>query len=198
MNKAFIIFIFISINSIFGQNSDKEVYYYFEDEKISKSYFETLNKEKIYTKKIENDSIIIQNIYLRKKVKTLDSVKLQQVKMLLTKIIGSDYSPEIKTMIHLYSKNNKKIFEDTKRKHYWRWIKRNSKRYQSFLIATKDFGIITDKKNHIYSDEYNLLENLFFNKSNFKINHLLIKPNGTVYIYFGMNDISSALDWSID
>lgn len=100
-------------------------------------------------------------------------------------------------MIHLY-RNNENIYKDSKYKKYWKWIKRSSKQYQSFLIGTKDSQIEPNKKNHIYLDKKNLIEKLFFKSSDFKINHILIKPNGEVYIYFGLNDILHVLDWSVD
>ena len=101
-------------------------------------------------------------------------------------------------MIHLYRKKDDKIYEDSKFKKYWRWIKNNSQRYQAFLIGSKDSQIEEDNEQHIYLDNYNLLESLFFKSSAFEINHLLIKPDGEIYIYYGLTNILDVLDWSVD
>ena len=34
--------------------------------------------------------------------------------------------------------------------------------------------------------------------SAFEINHLLIKPDGEIYIYYGLTNILDVLDWSVD
>ncbi|MFD2823940.1 hypothetical protein ACFS5M_09680 [Lacinutrix iliipiscaria] len=192
-----IIIFLISINC-FCQNSNKKTYYYYQNNEIDKTVFESIDNRKYYTRKIENDSSIIKNIYNHKNIGILDSIKLKQITMFLTKIIGPEFNQEKKTMIHLYRKNNKNIYKDSKYKRYWKWIKNNSDRYQSFLIGTKDSQIEPNKQKHIHFDNYDLLEKLFFQSSQFKINHLLIKPDGEIYIYFGLDDILNVLDWSVD
>ena len=187
----------ISIVS-FSQNSNKKTVYYFQNNEISEKEYEAFDARKIYTTTNATDSSQIKTIYLHKNNGKLDSIQLQQIRMFLTKIIGSDFNQEKRTMIHLYSKNGKSVHDDSKNKKYWKWIKKNSNRYQSFLIGTKDSQIEPNKKNQIYLDQYNLLEKLFFKSSNFNINHLFIKPNGDLYIYFGIDDISRVLDWSVD
>jgi len=196
MKKILTIIIFIISITTYSQSSIKKRYYYFQQQKITKVKFESLDKRKIYIKKIENDTIIIKNIFLRKKKKTLDSIQHYQFKKILKSILGSRYNPEIKTMIHLYSHDNESIYKDSKHKKYWKWINNNSNRYQSFLIGTKDSQLKVDK--HIFLDNDNLIKRLFFKNSDFKINHLLIKPNGEIYIYFGSENILSILDWSVD
>jgi hypothetical protein len=192
-----IIIILISI-SCFSQNSNKKYRYYFQNNEITKVEYESLDSRRVYTKKTENDSSIIENIYLHKNIGKLDSVQFQQITMYLSKIIGSEFKLEKKTMIHLYRENDNNIYKDSEHKKYWKWIKNNSNQYQSFLIGTKDSQIEPNKKNHIYLDQYNLLEKLFFQSSDFEINHLLMKPNGEIYIYFGLDDILNVLDWSVD
>lgn len=191
------ILILISI-TCFGQNSNKRNLYYFQNNEITKKEFKSLDSRKVYTQKTKNDSLIIENTYLHKNRDKLDSIQHKQITMLLTKIIGSEFKQDKKTILHFYRKNKRNIYKDSKHKKYWKWIKNNSSRYQSFLIGTKDSQIKLDKKNHIYIDEYNLFEKLFFQNSNFEMNHLLIKPNNEIYIYFGLNDILYVLDWSLD
>ncbi|GAA4901271.1 hypothetical protein GCM10023311_28700 [Flaviramulus aquimarinus] len=198
MKKNTTTLIFLISIICFSQNSNKKTYYYFQNNEITKADFKSFDDRKIYTRKIENDSSIVKNIYLHKNTGKLDSVQHQQITMFLTKIIGSEFDQGKKTMIHLYRGNDKKIYKDSKHKKYWKWVKNNSNRYQSFLIGSKGLQIESNKEKHIYLDEYNLLEKLFFQNSNFKINHLLIKPNGKIYIYFGLDDILYALDLSLD
>ena len=187
--------ILVSI-TCFSQNFSKKTQYYFKNNEITKAEFESLDIRKIYTRIIENDSIIIKNTYPHKNIGKLDSIQLHQIRMLLKRIIGSEFNQKKNTMIHLYK--NKNVYKDSKYKKYWKWIKKNSNRYQSFLIGTKDSQIAQNKMNHIYLDRKNLIEKLFFKSSDFKINHLMIKPNGAIYVYFGLNDILQALDWSVD
>lgn len=198
MKKTLTTIIFFISITCFSQDLSKETLYYFQGNQITKTEFESFDNRKIYTRTIENDSSSIEKIYLHKNIGKLDSIQLKQVTMFLTKIIGSEFNQEKKTMIHLYRENDKNIYSDSKYKKYWKWIKNNSKRYQSFLIGTKDSQIEPNKKKHIYLDQYDLIEKLFFQSSDFKINHLLIKPNGEIYIYFGLNDILHVLDWSMD
>lgn len=100
-------------------------------------------------------------------------------------------------MIHLY-RNQNQIYEDADNTRYWDWIANNSAKYQSLLIGTKNSKINIDTSKRIYLDNYNVLENLFFSASKFEINHLLLKPNGEVYIFYGIDDILNVLDWSVD
>ena len=197
MKTNFTTLMFLITISCFCQKNNKKTYHYFQNSEISKTDFKSIDIRKIYTRKIENDTSIIKNAYLHKNIGKLDSIHFRQITMFLSKIIGSEFSEEKKTMIHLYRENDKNIYKDSKYKRYWNWIKNNSNQSQSFLIGTKDSKIEPDKNNHIYLDQYNLIEKLFFQNSDFKINHLLIKPNGEVYIYFGMNDILDVLDWSV-
>lgn len=198
MKKNLAALIFLISISCFSQNFSKKTYYFFQNNEITKAEFESLDDRRIYKRKTENDSSIIENVFLHKNIGKLDSIQHHQISMFLTKIIGSEFNQEKKTMIHLYHKNNKNIYKNSKYKKYWKWIKNNSNSYQSFLIGTKNSQIEPNKKNHIYLDQYNLLEKLFFQSSDFKINHLLIKPNGEIYIYFGLDDILKVLDWSVD
>lgn len=198
MNKNLTTVLILFSITCFSQNLNKKTYYYFENNEISKTVFESFDNRKFYIKKIKNDTSFIKNVYNHKNIGILDSTHLKQITMFLTKIIGSEFDNTKKTMIHLYRENDKIIYKDSKNKRYWKWIKNNSNNYQSFLIGTKDSKIKSNKKKHIHLDYYNLLEKLFFQNSEFKINHLLIKPDGEIYIYFGLDDILNVLDWSVD
>jgi hypothetical protein len=198
MKQISILFILFFNLLTFGQKIQKLTYFYFENQQISKQHFEELDSRKIFIKEIENDTSIIKNIHLHKNLAKLDSVQHSQINTFLKKIIGNDFKVNKKTMIHLYRKKDDKIYEDSKFKKYWRWIKNNSQRYQAFLIGSKDSQIEEDNEQHIYLDNYNLLESLFFKSSAFEINHLLIKPDGEIYIYYGLTNILDVLDWSVD
>jgi hypothetical protein len=186
----------ISITS-YGQNLNKKSRFYFQNNEITKTEFETIDNRKTYTIRTTNDSLTSKTKYLHKNISKLDSIQLRQITMYLKKIIGFEFEQGKNTMIHLYRKNDINVYEDSKHKKYWNWIKK-SKKYQSFLIGTKNSKIKMVNQNHIYIDQLNLIERLFFQTSHFEINHLLIKPTGEIYIYFGMNDILRVLDWSID
>ena len=198
MKQIPILFILLFNLITFGQKKQKLTYFYFENQQISRQQFEELDSRKVFIKETENDTSIIKNIHLHKKLAKLDSVQHSQVNTFLKKIIGDDFEVNKKTMIHLYNKKDEKIYEDSKFKKYWRWIKNNSQRYQAFLIGSKDSQIEEDNEQHIYLDNYNLLESLFFKSSAFEINHLLIKPDGEIYIYYGLTNILDVLDWSVD
>lgn len=156
---------------------------------------ESLSKTKI-SKLLDKTKVIKTNspdIYNGQ----LDSLQQSQINIYLEKIIGSEYDKSKKTMIHLYKEQGGNLKKDVKNKKYWSWINTNSKKYQAFLIGTKNSKIQEEKKNHIYEDSYNLFENLFFKESNFKINHILIKPTGEFSIIYGHDDILYVLDWLI-
>jgi len=198
MKQIPILFILLFNLITFGQKKQKLTYFYFENQQISRQQFEELDSRKVFIKETENDTSIIKNIHLHKNLAKLDSVQHSQINTFLKKIIGNDFKVNKKTMIHLYKKKDDKIYEDSKFKKYWRWIKNNSQRYQAFLIGSKDSQIEEDNEQHIYLDNYNLLESLFFKSSAFEINHLLIKPDGEIYIYYGLTNILDVLDWSVD
>ena len=198
MNKNITLLMLLISITCFSQNLNKKKRYYFQNNEITKTEFESLDNNKTYHKRIINDSLIIETKYPHKIIGKLDSVQLKQITMFLQKVIGSEFEKEKKTIIHLYRKNNGNAYNDSKHKRYWKWIKNNSNKYQSFLIGTKNSEIKPIKENHIYIDKYDLLERLFFKISDFETNHLLIKPNGEIYIYFGVEDILTVLDWSVD
>lgn len=182
----------------FSQAQDKSTYFYFENQEIEKKQFKKLDERKTYRKKVVTDTAIYIKAYQHKKIGRLDSVQHAQINLFLEKIIGKKFNPNKKNMIHLYNKNDDNIHRDGNFKQYWRWISRNGNQYNSYLIGTKASEIDKDEKNHIYKDSYDLLRNFFFKDSHFEINHLLIKPSGEVYIFYGMEDILAVLDWSVD
>ena len=176
------------------KSGEKEEVYVFQDKEISRAKSRSFRPIEYFKMKSENDSLITYNIFPRKSIGKLDSLELEQVRTLLSKIIGSEFDPGKKAMIHLYSNNEANIYVDSNYRRYWNWIETNSQSYQAFLIGTKDSQIVPDS-DHIYIDEYNLLEHLFFKQSPFQTNHFLLKPDGEIYTYFGVQDILTVLDF---
>ena len=196
--KQLLSLLFLTASLIsYSQEVSKKNYYLLDNQKIPEELFETLDKKKIFTRKVENDTAVIKYIYRRKNFSQLDSTQHVQTKKILSKITNFDFDENVKTMIHLY-KNDEQIYKDAEYKKYWRWIKKNSDRYQAFLIGTRNSGVQAQGKKHIYLDSYDFLNNVFFENSDFEINHLLIKPTGEIYVYYGINDILHVLDWSVD
>ncbi|GEM_PF-1006043 len=190
--------IFILLTHIsFSQSSNKKELYYFQGEELTEIQFRKMSSTKVFVKKVENDSLIINNIFPRKNIVKLSSTQLEQVHSLLSKIIGAEFDNQKKIMIHLYC-TDEKVYNDASYKRYWNWVKKNSDRYQSYLLGTKNSGIQQAKSEKIYMDDYNLLWNLFFRESDYDLNHLLLKPDGEVYVYFGLEDILNVLDWSVE
>lgn len=197
MKQTFATLFVLTILLVACQSNKNVVYVDANNQKITKARFNSFDQNKFYTKTFVKDTLTVKKIYPHRKIGMLDSVQLQQFKTFLAKTFGNDFNENKKTMIHLYSKNDN-IKEDSKYRRYWSWIEDNSDRYQAFLVGTKNSSIKADKENHIYVDSYGLLNHLFFRDSDFDINHLLLKPNGIIYIYYGMKDILGVLDWSID
>lgn len=197
MKKSVILF-FLLISSIaFGQK--KKTYYLNEEnDKISKSEYRQLNDKNLIFQEAKNDTANFKVASLKKYVAKLDSLQLKQVQSYLKKLIGSDFDSTKKTMIHLYRKNGKKINEDASYNKYWSWIKTNSKKYQAFLIGNQYSAVNENKENHILYDSENFFETIFFNKSVFEINHILIKPSGDIYVFYGRDDILYVLDSAVD
>lgn len=193
--KLLVAFMFYSFMT-FSQSKEK-IYLINENEKVSKQQFEALDKEKIYFTKIKNDSSIISIANSRQKIIQLNPSQQSQISLYLDKIIGVNYDSTKKTMIHLYRKNQK-IGNDSEYKRYWSWIESNSNKYQAFLLGSKNSKIVENSKKHIFLDNDGLFENSFFSKSDFEINHILIKPSGEVYVFYGMEDILNVLDKSVD
>ncbi|HET8810579.1 MAG TPA: hypothetical protein VFM65_10000 [Flavobacteriaceae bacterium] len=197
MKRIFTILFAFFIQFAVCQNSKNVVYVDENNQQMTEDDFESLDERKFYFKIFENDTLTVKKVYPHRKIGALDSIQLQQFKTFLVKTLGNDFNENKKTMIHLYSKNDH-IKKDSNYKRYWTWIEDNSDRYQAFLIGTKNSNIKADKENHIYVDSYGLITHLFFRESDFDINHLLLKPNGAIYIYFGKEDILGVLDWSVD
>ncbi|TQD39787.1 hypothetical protein [Haloflavibacter putidus] len=198
MNRFYLMFVFLFIVAKSFAQEKKEIFYLVSEKQIlTEQTYKTLDQRKIFTKTVENDSTIVTEIFPRKNTAQLDSTQHQQIKMFLSKIIGKDYNPEKNTMLHLYSDNTEKVKNDLKHKKYWRYIRKNKRKIQAFLIGTKNSGIQANPKKHLYHDPYNLLHNLFFKDSEFKMNHLCIKPNGEVLIFYGLESNLHALDWSV-
>jgi len=181
--------------NVFSQNKRETIYLDQYDFKISKKQFNSINKKEVYIKKIENDTLITKKIIYRKNIGTLKPKQHEQINQILFKIIGSSFDLKKNTMIHFYNKNSKALKKDLKNRSYWSWIRTNSHRIQAFLIASKESEIIKGK--HIFFDTSDLLRKVFFSNNEFNINHLYIKPNGDILIFYGDDDILKILDSSI-
>lgn len=198
MKILLIILIGFGSHTIFGQLKNGVFYLKQGNIQSLETTLMELNRddsEKFCVMETRTDSTITQSIVSRKKSVQLDSIEHKQLMMFLSKVIGRKFDDNKNTLIHLYN-SDKNISENIKYKHYWNWIKRHKSKYQSFLIGTKNSGIKTDSRKHVFLDNYNLLENLFFKNSTFDINHVSIKSNGEIYIYYGIEDILWVLDWS--
>lgn len=181
----------------YSQNAKKVIYLDYDNKVLNKEQYDSFDERVIYTKKTENDTAVIHKVFLRKKVAKLDSIQHYQINMYLEKLIGKDFKSNKNTMIHLYNQNDEKIVNDANHKSYWNYIKKNSKKYQTFLIGTKYSELKNDPKKPIYLDSKDIFKNIFFKDSEFAINHLFIKPNGDIYIYYGIDDILYVLDLSV-
>ena len=124
----------------------------------------------------------------------LNSDELNQVRAFLTKIIGQEFNPTKNTMLHLFEENDQALNNAINNERYWRWIKSNRRRYQAYLIGVKNSNLDKNSIDHVFYDPYNILRNFFFTNSIFKVNHVYLKPNGKVTIYFGSSDTLGALD----
>lgn len=195
-NILFTLFFISLSNSLLSQNSKKIIYLNTDNIEITKKQYNTAHKKTTFNVETENDTVIIKKLYSRKNFVKLDSIYLNQIKGFLTKVSGAEFDKNKNTIIHLYRENNN-IRKDIKYKKYWNYIKKHSNKYQSFLIGSKESGIKQDIKHHIYLDEKDFLNYLFFENSIFEINHLFIKPNGETFIFFGVDDILMVLDWSV-
>ncbi|MDT0295066.1 hypothetical protein ACFQ3R_05270 [Mesonia ostreae] len=194
ISLLFLLFNFVA----FSQSQGKPTYFYLENQEIDKDQFLKLDERKTYHKEVVTDTAIFVKAYQHKNIGHLDSLQHNQINLLLKKNIGEKYNSDKKNMIHLYSKNDDKIQEDAQFKKYWRWISMNRRNYQSYLMGTKNSEIKADEKNNIYVDSYDILRKLFFKDSDFDLNHLLIKPSGEVYVFFGMDNILSVLGYAAD
>jgi hypothetical protein len=202
MKKPLIISLLFLLSQIVYCQSNKEIIYIDTNkQRLTLEEFEFIDKSNIVTIDEENDSVVLRKIYVRdhfylRKHGHLDSLQHVQINNFLHKIIDSDYDEDKKTLIHLYSLNNENLERDIKYKRYWKAIKKRSHKYQTFLIGTKDSGVELNRKKKVYKDSYDLLKNLFFSDSKFQINHLFIKPNGDIIVYYGGEEILFILDES--
>ena len=197
VKKLTLAFYLLSFASL-SQNQNKKIYYFFDDNPISKTAFDLLNKNKTYWLETKNDSSIIKKSYLHEKIFQLDSTEIKKMRIVLNKIIGSNFNPKLKTMIHVFKEKDKSFSKSLNNKKYFEYVNNHFDKYQYYFIGTKDSQIVPDDKNHTYIDYDNLLEKLFFQNSPFKINHLLFKPDGLVYLYFGLEDTLLVLDMAVD
>lgn len=197
-SKFIFLGIFLSLQVVSSQINRKHIYLDENNDKISLEEFTSIDKTNCYIKKVQNDSLVMHKVINRIITKRLDSIQNQQINNLLEQIIGKKFNREKFTMIHYYDNNDSVLKKSKENKEYWRWVKRNSKQYQSFLIGSKNSGVNKNIKQHLYIDYNNRIKNIFLYNSDFTINHIYIKPNRGYKIYFGDDDILKILDFSVD
>ncbi len=196
MKSLYLILLFVSSLQIAnGQTYIKTIYHNEYGEEITSEESAEANPYQYYLKVVETETYIIKTLQSRKHEVQFDSIQFVQLKLFLKKITGEDFDERKNTMIHLYRTDDLK--NDDQNKAYWNWVHEHSESLQSFLVGTKNSGITAKPKKHVYLDEYDMLDKLFFKGSDYDLNHLYIQPNGTIFFFYGMDDISAALDSSL-
>lgn len=193
MSKKLLTFFLFFIVAICHSQKKKTIYVDLNNEEISK---ESFNKATTYLEVTENDTLIINKILSRKNYVKLDSITHKLIIDNLKLILENGLDENKIIMIHLYDKNDSKIKSEIKNKKYWNWIESNSTKVNSFLVGTKDSGIMNNPKKHLFYDNSDFIKTVFFQNSKFEVNHLCINPNGETYIYYGLDDNLHILDWS--
>jgi len=186
-------FCFVPTNT-FGQNAKKVKYADAKGVYISEKKFNECLIAGYPTQTIVEDGITVHFLSQNFIVGQLTQVENEQVRLMIEKIVGYDIDRNKAIGIHLYKKNDKKLQHDIKYKRYWRWIKKNPKSIEGFLIGYKNSGIVPDPGKHVYVDTYNFFYNTFFNISELDYNHVVFKQDGTFKLYHGNYDILGAID----
>lgn len=196
MKSLYLILLFVSSLQIAnGQTYIKTIYHNEYGEEITSEESAEANPYQYYLKVVETETYIIKTLQSRKHEVQFDSIQFVQLKLFLKKITGEGFDERKNTMIHLYRTDDLK--NDDQNKAYWNWVHEHSESLQSFLVGTKNSGITAKPKKQVYLDEYDMLDKLFFKGSDYDLNHLYIQPNGTIFFFYGMDDISAALDSSL-
>lgn len=197
MKSLYLIASLLIFGISYSQKKDT-IYIDFDGKKVNRLQFEGLDQSNMRIV-IHDFTFPIKKIaFSKKNIGNLDSIQASQLNMYLQKIIGPNFDKSKRTFIHLYKNNDKQIKHDSQNQKYWAYIKNSQDKYQSFLFGEKNSDIETDSKNHIYVDDYGLIEKLFFKKTEYNINHLVIKPSGEIYVFYGTANILYILDASID
>jgi hypothetical protein len=186
------------MHTTFAQNKEKQIRYAnTEGIYISEIEFNENLKKGLYSKKIENDSVIVNWLIFKTFEGNLTKKEYDQIHIMLQKITEKELDSNKTIIIHHHKSNNELLMDDIKNKKYWNWVKRNNKRVASFLIGSKNSGIIAIPKKHLFIDLYDFFNNLFFKKSAFDYNHIYIKPDGSFKLFFGKFDILMILDFAM-
>jgi hypothetical protein len=190
MLRFILVFCFVSLAS--AQTKNERTVYKFGNEYLKKVEFEKLNPYRFYVIETKNDTIIIKEAFSRVFETTLDSVKFLQLKNHISKLTKQKYDPEKKALFHLYRGESKKANQIFINKKYWNYLKDGS---QSFIVSSTEIKLKRNLKYHFHIDKNDILNKLFFKKSVFKINHLIISPSGDVKLIYGVEDILCLLDF---
>ncbi|WP_452602686.1 hypothetical protein [Pontimicrobium sp. MEBiC06410] len=198
MRNIFIIFNFVLLfQNGFSQNQRKTVYLNQNNEEVTKSQFDSIDKKKVYLRKNKTDTLITHKYIYRKNYGELNPTQQKRVNQLLKSTIGNSFDENKYTMIHFFDEESKALKKGMKNEKYWSWIKRNSNRFQAFFIASKTVGIKKNKQRQLYIDTTNKIRDVFFFNSDFKINHVFIQPNGKIIVFYGNDNILYILDASV-
>jgi len=197
MKKILLIIFILTIQQANSQSKKNTIYIDQNNKVIPYEEFKSFNKKHIYVKDFVNDTIKAKQVFFRKNLGSLNTKQHQEVIEILTNLIGSYYDPNKNTMIHYYAKDGEAVLKGLYNKKHWSWIQKNSKKYQSFMIGSKNSGIPKNNKVHIFIDSQDFFNKLFFSKSDFEVNHIFIKPNGEIIVFYGDDDILMILDWSV-
>lgn len=196
MKSLYLIASLLVFGMCYSQKNDT-TYIDLDGKKVNRIQFDALEQSNIRVVIHDFPFKLTKIAFSKRNVGQLDSIQTSQISMYLQKIIGPEYDKSKKTLLHLYKQNSEQISEASKEKKYWSHYK-DRKEFQAFLLVSKSSGMVKNEKKHVYSDEYGLIENLFFKKSKYDINHLVIKPSGEIYIFYGTSNLSYILDYSLD
>ena len=189
-----IVFLFFTI-SCYSQN--KTYFFNQDNNSITKKEFNSSSDFLFVKMKAKNDTAEIRYLVNRTHTGKLTSDQKIQFFNLFEKIIESKIDTSKNTIIHLYEENNKLLKKAIKYKKYWSWIDKNPNKINAFIISIPESKMKSDPKDHFCIDNYGIIRRLFFKSSLLKINHVVIKPDGTFTVYYGNLDILMILDSAV-
>lgn len=198
MKKTFLIVCTCLFSFLSFSQTEKNIIY--QDKygiQISEETFLQYDKVKNYIVKTENDNTITNKITPRLGFSQLNNNQLNIIHSKLKNLIGNEFNPKKNIAIHTFNKERKALKKAINNKQYWDYIKytnTTNEKYQSFLVISKDSKEVKSNKRKVYIDNENFILNTFFSKSIFDINHIIIKPDGKLYTFYGNPDILMALD----
>lgn len=180
--------------SLLSQNNVKKTIYLFNNKEITQSEFNKLNLNKFFIKETEFDSIIVKDIRLNKILVNLNDKEKESFFKFIEKNTNKKFNKQKQTLIHFYSLKERIPKNDPNFRSYKNWLQDNSSKYQSYIFLKPNSE---KNRKRIFIDKDNFIENLFFSKSPFDINHIFINSKQEIYVYYGIEDLLFVLDWSV-